>query len=264
MSAIRPITFCLSLALAAPAVAGPVNQWHDTHGARVRIVTEPSPDEEGILRGALEIRLDPGWKTYWRDPGDSGVPPSIAVQGRGNVAQPVIGFPPPERFDDGYSLFAGYDETVAFALSFPVEDPEAGLDFTAELFLGICETICIPVQASLDIAPARMSGEDARIVGEAFARLPDEPHDGFRATTVELRQGRLIVAATLPEGIVDADLYVAGSKYHIMGLPQRMEGTAPRFAVPIHASDGAPGSVRLHYTLVAGGNAVAGTLNLPE
>jgi DsbC/DsbD-like thiol-disulfide interchange protein len=260
----RPLLFAVSMAVAAPASAGTATEWYETHGASIRVVTETVPDADGILRGALEIRLEPGWKTYWRDPGDSGVPPTITVSGNDNVADPEIGFPPPRRFDDGYSQFAGYDETVALALSFPVNDAHGELDFTADLFLGVCETICIPVQASLEIAPARMSGESEWTVAEAFARLPGEAHEGFRARIVEIHEDRLIVETTLPEGGNDAELYVAGTEQYLMGLPDRIEGNATRFAVSFFANSEAMPPARLHYTLVAGGEAVAGTLRLGE
>ena len=51
--------------------------WVTTEGARMRLVVDPEPDPSGITRGALEIDLDEGWKTYWIDPGASGIPPQI-------------------------------------------------------------------------------------------------------------------------------------------------------------------------------------------
>jgi DsbC/DsbD-like thiol-disulfide interchange protein len=250
----------VAMIIAAPALAFPASEWHDTHGASIRILTEAQPDGEGKLRGALEIRLEPGWKTYWRDPGDSGIPPTVTVTGNGNVSDPEIGFPPPARFDDGYSRFAGYDESVALALSFPVDDPDGRLDFTAELFLGVCETICIPVQATLRIVPTQATGEYGMVIGKAFGRLPAKDHDGFHARLVEVGEDGLIVEVRLPEGAGNAELFVASTNEHMTGLPYRLDGSGSRFAVPLR-NTGDPGTaVRLHYTLVAGGKAVAGLL----
>src|SRR5262245_43732610 len=85
-------------ALASPALASS-SDWHEADGGRVRLLTSGRPDEHGVLRGALEIDLKPGWKTYWLDPGDAGVPPSLDVSGSRNVSTAELQFPAPHRFD---------------------------------------------------------------------------------------------------------------------------------------------------------------------
>ena len=57
--------------------------------------------EATYLRAGVEIRLDAGWKTYWRDPGDSGVPPTFDFSGSDNVKSVTVQWPAPERFPDG-------------------------------------------------------------------------------------------------------------------------------------------------------------------
>ncbi len=60
----------------------------------------------------LEIDLKPGWKTYWRDPGDAGVPPTLDASASSNIASAELSFPAPQRFDDGFAIWAGYKEPV--------------------------------------------------------------------------------------------------------------------------------------------------------
>ena len=68
---------------------------------RARQAGDTGPaDEKGVLQGALEIDLKPGWKTYWRDPGDAGVPPTIDATASSNVASAELSFPAPHRFDE--------------------------------------------------------------------------------------------------------------------------------------------------------------------
>ena len=67
-----------------PAAAGS-SDWFETEGARIRLVTIDEPTPEGTLKGTLEIALDAGWKTYWADPGDAGIPPQIDIAGSQNV-----------------------------------------------------------------------------------------------------------------------------------------------------------------------------------
>ena len=103
----------------------------------------------------LEIDLKPGWKTYWRDPGDAGVPPTLDASASSNIASAELSFPAPHRFDDGFAIWAGYKEPVSLPVAFTLTDARQPATIDAKVFLGICETICIPVQATFSsIRPA--------------------------------------------------------------------------------------------------------------
>ena len=94
VASIAALTLVLGPAPALAASSG----WHHADGTSLRIVTSDRSDADGRLRGALEIRLKPGWKTYWLDPGDAGVPPTLTLAD----GRPVdAAFPAPKRFDDG-------------------------------------------------------------------------------------------------------------------------------------------------------------------
>ena len=70
----------LTLLAGSPALASS-SAWHEAEGVRLRLVTSGQADASGMLKGVLQIDLDRDWKTYWRDPGGSGVPPSIDISG---------------------------------------------------------------------------------------------------------------------------------------------------------------------------------------
>src|SRR5690606_17442235 len=144
-------------------------------GGAIRFVTAGQPGPDGLIRGALQIDLAPGWKTYWLDPGSFGVPPQVSVNVQDKAAEVEVGFPAPQRFDDGHAQWAGYDEPVALALTFRLPEGVANAqDVTAHTFLGVCETICIPVQAelTLSLGDNADAAEEAAIVDAAFAALP--------------------------------------------------------------------------------------------
>lgn len=270
------LTFRLAIAaalLAAPAVAPSValaaaSDWHHVEGGAIRLVTDDAPDADGVLRGALEIRLKPGWKTYWRDPGSSGVPPSLTVTVGGEKAEVEIAFPAPTRFDDGYAVWAGYDRSVSLALTLRLP-PGAGLPLSApavaDAFLGVCETICIPVQAELTADEDAGEAEHAAAVDAAFAALPQPERPDFGVRPQAGGDGTITVEATLPAGVSAIDLFVAGTDTLVLGVPERLGGpSAPaRFAVPVlYGSEAGPGE-NLAYTLVTSGGAVSGRLVLP-
>src|SRR5262249_47360799 len=72
------------------------------HSAARLIAGAMSKDRDvQFLRAGIEIKLDPGWRTYWRDPGDSGAPPIFDFSGSENVKSVNVLWPAPEKFPDG-------------------------------------------------------------------------------------------------------------------------------------------------------------------
>lgn len=261
-------TLLLALLLAALAAGGAhaaSSDWHHVEGGSIRIVTSGPPDEDGLLYGALEIRLKPGWKTYWLDPGDAGVPPTLDVVGGDGAATVEIGFPQPQRFDDGYSVWAGYGHPVALALTFALPSADTPARIEASAFLGVCETICIPVQADLVFDPQAGvdDPEHAVIVASAFAALPGPARPGFGAHATAADEDAILVEADLPDGVRALDLFVAGTETLGLGKPELVDGGArPAFRVPVTGRYG-DADGELAYTLVTTAGAVAGRLTLP-
>ena len=239
-------------------------------GGSLRLLTSGLAGEDGLLRGALEIELRPGWKTYWRDPGSSGVPPQIDVSRSLNVSGAELHFPAPEWHEDTYGDWAGYGKPVVLPVTFTIAEPDRFSVVEASLFLGVCEAICVPVQANLTIEPGSQPGdeEDARIVEAAFASLPLPASDEFGVTGTQLSGDALTIHAAVPRDAGKAELFIAGSGGYLLGRPGLVtsgDGSAT-FTVPVFASEnsgGNSGQAKLPYTLVAGDRAVAGELSLP-
>lgn len=256
---------CLVVAPAFGAQAAS-SGWHHVEGGSIRVVTSGAPDEAGRLRGALEIRLKPGWKTYWLDPGASGVPPTLAAAAGGKEAAVEIGFPAPRRFDDGYAPWAGYDRPVSLALTLALpEGKDAPTRLQANVFLGVCETICIPVQATLSFDPGAGPDdpEHAAVVENAFAALPEPARPGFSAEVVEVKDDAVTVEAALPAGVRALDLFVAGTQTLVLGTPEKADGgSRTLFRIPVSTGTGAGGE-EVAYTLVTDAGAVSGRLRLP-
>lgn len=257
----------LSLA-AAQAAQAASSDWHNVEGGSIRIVTAGAPDAEGYIRGALQIDLAPGWKTYWMDPGASGVPPQISAALDGAPAEVEIGFPPPQRFDDGYTQWTGYDHSVSLALTMRVpKDASDRREFTANAFLGVCEMICIPVQAELSFSLEGNgnSAEDAQMVASAFAALPPSLEETMKLELIAREDDALIVEARLPDGMSALDLFLAGNEGLTLEVPEietSTTGSSTRFRVPIAFS--APGAQAgdLAYTLLTSDGAYSGQLSL--
>ncbi len=150
--------------------------WLDHEQARVRLVAagESVGDGERVRLG-LEFRLQPGWKIYWRSPGDAGFPPSLDWRGSENLADAAILWPVPHRF----SLFGletfGYGDAVVLPIHARLERPGDPVALRARLNYLVCEEICIPHddELSLDLrsGPAA-SMRDGLLVAQAELRVP--------------------------------------------------------------------------------------------
>lgn len=249
--------------LSFPAFAAS-SPWAQVEGGAVRLVTDGLPGSDGMLRGALQIRLKPGWKTYWRDPGEAGIPPTVTVVEPANATNVEIGFPAPKRVDDGYSVWAGYDQPVALALAFDL--PDAGArNLGVSVFLGICEMICIPVQAdfSIDLSDNSQAMPDREIVERAFAAVPRQAGRGFEATLVETGESRLLIGVEVPAAAPATDLFVASTENWAFAAPRRTEdGESAAYEVPVLAAPQDPVRETIHYTLVSGDDAVSGTFEI--
>lgn len=260
-----PLALC-ALMLVAPPLFASQSEAYDTEGATIRLVTSGLADAEGRLRGALEIALKPGWKTYWRDPGASGVPPRLDVARGINVDAAEIAFPRPSWHKDDYGSWAGYDQPVSLPVTFQIPKPGRYSLIEAEIFLGVCQTICIPVQASLTVEPgaAPDDPDDARAVAAAFASLPRPAEHGFRVLSGRVEADRLVVEVELPEGSAEAELFLAGADGYAFGVPKRTGRTPDAFEIGLGAlKPGSKGPVRIDYTLAIGDDAVSGFFELP-
>ncbi len=157
--------------------------WFDTGGGQMRLVVEPPQTGAETVRAVLELELLPGWSTYWRDPGASGIPPQVNVDASAGVADARVHFPAPVWIDNAYGDYAGYYGSVSLPITMTrIADGAIGLE--ADVFLGICEDICIPVQTrfSLTVEPANGTTRDALRVSGAHDALPGAPRTGLELT----------------------------------------------------------------------------------
>lgn len=267
----RSVLPALGAALAAllplPAAAGesaPVA----VQGAEVRLIAGSVTGE--VAQAGLDVRLAPQWKTYWRYPGDAGVPPQIDWAGSHNVLGVEMAWPAPRRFADGAGVYSiGYKGNVLFPLAVRLADPKAPARLHLKLDFAVCEALCLPAQAefSLVIDGKDTAAVDARIA-QARALVPQAAALGGAEapalTSVALDRSKspaeLLVEARVANP--KADLFVEGPDQRwALPLPQKTalpDGKA-RFVLAV---DGLPPNAgiegaRLTFTLVDAPRSVA-------
>ncbi len=140
--------------------------------------------EGGARMAALHIKLAPGWKTYWRAPGDAGIPPHFDWGDSRNIASAKAHWPRPVVFDQGGMRSIGYKGELVLPMTLTPERPGEPMVIDATVDIGICEDICVPVRIELNetLSPAARSG-----VRQIKAALADAPLSADKAGVTGLR-----------------------------------------------------------------------------
>lgn len=125
---------------------------------------EPSGDHIA----ALEMLLQPDWKTYWRAPGSGGIPPHFDWTGSQNLQSATLIWPRPVAFDVGGVTSFGYHDRLVLPIKITPTDPNLPVALRAQFSLGICKDICIPVTLTLS-ADLPNAGQTDPVIAAALA-----------------------------------------------------------------------------------------------
>ncbi|WP_160167061.1 protein-disulfide reductase DsbD domain-containing protein [Rhizobium sp. PDO1-076] len=217
------LTFGLLLALATMALTigdtqAASSDWAVNEGGRMRLVLLPA-DPDGRREGALVIEPNSGWITYWKEPGDVGIPPALTLSPGSTAVIESIGFPVPKVLDNSGMRDVGYDHAVTL----PLVIAGLGADtdtLTVNAFIGVCKNICIPFQADLTVALSSGDAavaEEASMISAARQRLPDAPSDDFAVTHYAMRSDlkQLDLTLRLPVGTTEPQVFVSGPSGHV-------------------------------------------------
>jgi suppressor for copper-sensitivity B len=249
---VRAFLALLLWVLAAPVLAAEpgASDWFETDQGRMRLVAA-SATELG-----LEFDMAPGWKIYWRSPGDAGYPPAIDWRGSENLAGAEILWPAPRRFSVLGIDTVGYEGKVVLPIAARPADPAAPLHLHAAVDFLTCREICIPYQAALTLDGTAPSWSG--LIDEWRAKVPN--NDGrLRIEGARVRSGRPAVLELAVAGKLAApDAFVEAPEGFLFGKPILEDGVV---RIPVDASAparlvGQPVSV----TLVDGDDSAAATL----
>lgn len=252
----------------ANALAGS-SEWMDITGGKARlIIAEPLPGATNT-DALLQVDLNPGWKTYWRDPGDAGVPLQIDFTASANAKLVDILYPVPKRFDDGVTVWSGYDQPVAFGLKLERPDRANPVSLKGSVFLGVCEKICVPVRLEVEVeAPdSAKTTIEREIVALGMVQLPLAPEPGMQTTRASVADKSLTIEAEAFDNGVQPELFLAGNQgmqFRAPVLKSAASGKAVFEADILYWKPENPGApAPVHYTLVSGGESVSGLLQIP-
>lgn len=142
--------------------------------------------QNGHFMAGLELQLAPKWKTYWRAPGDAGIPPQFNWSGSSNLRSVVVHWPSPSVFHTNGMQSIGYHDHVILPIEVVAIDPTKPVDLRAEIDLGVCKDICMPAALQMT-AQLTVPGQPDDAIRVAMKSLPmDARQGGLRSIGCEV------------------------------------------------------------------------------
>lgn len=236
----------LTLSVAVAAAAQDATEWQVHEGAKTRLIA--GVGQGGQHHFAWEIELEDGWKTYWRTPGQAGLPPRLNFDGSENLAVARPEFPLPERFDFFGIESYGYAKHLVLPVKAVAEDPARPLSIQATVDFMVCKDLCIPYTTDYQLTvhgkpKAPFDGD----IMMALMQVPDREGGagvGLDVGEVKVRgpagNQRLSVVVESDRPLTDPDILVEADAAFGLSAPQFAllgDGTKGRFVLSV---DGGP------------------------
>ena len=242
----------------------------DLHSA-MRLIAGPRDGD--VLTGGIALQIQPGWKTYWRTPGDSGVPPRFDFSASDNVETVTVLWPAPTKFPDGAGGTSfGYKTQVVLPLRIVAKKPDMPVTLRAEINYAVCEKLCVPVEAKTEVSLPAAAGDPDESLVDALKSVPKPAAVGAaNALTVERvkRDGNAVVVDVKAPDTGEAELFVEGPTPDWALPPPTFKERTPdglqRFTFDLDGlpSGAHPEGAALKLTLAGGGLAYEYDVTLP-
>ena len=261
----------LAASLVPQARAQDASPWlKDGHSA-VRLLA--GSRSGAVLLGGIAFQLQPGWHTYWRNPGDSGVPPRFDFGKSENIEAVTVLWPAPMKFADGAGgISLGYQKQVVLPLRIVAKNADRPVMLRADISYAVCEKLCIPVEASAELPFTSVASTEDSALFAALDTVPKPATIGdpnpltIRGVKRDGKNG-VLVDVVASDG-KDVDLFVEGPTADwALPVPKLLEHSPPgvkRFAFDLDGlPPGAnPDGAAPKLTLVGGARAYEFNVNL--
>jgi suppressor for copper-sensitivity B len=229
----RLLQLALLLAVVAAPAAGraetAASAWFTTEHGAVRLIAAVSAVGTGpTVPLALQFRMAPDWKVYWRSPGDAGFPPQIDWSESDNFAGATLHWPAPVRFSIAGFETVGYSDNLVLPIDVRLDGPGEPAALAARVDYLTCKDICVPYTAALILrlpaGPATPAAE-APLIAAALTRLPGDNGDqGLAIERAESGGGasaapHLVVSALADPAFSAPDLFVEAGDDLVFSAP---------------------------------------------
>jgi len=230
----------LAATFSAPACAADESPWSEDIRSAIRLIAGSNRNADGALRAGIEIKLQPGWKTYWRYPGDSGVPPQFDFSGSENLKTVKVLFPAPHLFTDETGQSLGYKDKVILPLAVSPQQPGKPVRLRLKADYAVCEKLCVPAEGRAELNLAAGDSAQNSVLTAAETRVPKQMTAAQAGLTARRVRG-------------DSKPAVAVDLAASAGQPIELfvEGPTPQWALPIpkRSQDAPAGRAQFHFDL---------------
>jgi DsbC/DsbD-like thiol-disulfide interchange protein len=149
--------------------------WQDNYNSRSRLIIGSYSSDKKLIIG-LQLSIEKGSYSYWRNPGDSGIPPIIDFKDSINIESYDIKYPVPEKIVHSFGSSNGYKDNVIFPIILEPVSTKKPLHINVTFDYGICDTVCVPVNNNLSYIISNLgslSKEKSLLVNEFLERVPN-------------------------------------------------------------------------------------------
>jgi DsbC/DsbD-like thiol-disulfide interchange protein len=207
--------------------------WDGDARSAVRLIAGSSA-APAPMRAGIEIRLQPGWHTYWRYPGDAGVPPRFDFSGSHNVGGVTVLWPAPQRIPEQGLHAIGYTKDVILPLLVEPQDSKLPMTLHLQVDYAVCEKLCVPAQGTAQLALTRGPSSRDGALARAQLRVPKR---------LALGEGLLAIRSvqrerSAPRSRVIIDVAAPADA----GVELFVEGPSSDWALPLPTAGGAGGA----------------------
>ncbi len=226
-------------------------KWSVGHKSQTRLIIGSMPGEQGqpIYYAGLEIKMEPGWKTYWRQPGDDGgIPPYFNWSKSVNLKGTRVLFPTPKRFSESTGESIGYKKHVVLPVAVQAMNDSKKLGLAVQFEYGVCREICIPAQAKLALEvdlkslrqmPPQLARAISAVPVSGNSSSPGLPQLLDVTATYDGASPKLRFRAAFPGQGSGADLFVdAGRRVYLPMTKKAGPGSASGQVFEIDLSKG--------------------------
>jgi len=275
-----PLTFYLPRGW-TPWMAALALQWSSCVAAQSAVLTTEhvhaqllAHAPEGIAPGklvwlGLAIDHQPHWHTYWKNPGDSGLPTTLTWQLGGQAVAGDVAWPTPQVFKVGPLLNHGYEGNLLLPVPVTIAPGFSGDALRVRLQAEwlVCKDICVPESGDfvLEVPVRAATTAHAKRFDAALARVPREL-PSVRARAVIERRALQVQADGLPAELHGRKLRffaeMAGVVEHAAAIEQRWDGTHWFARVPL-SSQRSESPPAMHAVLAPMGQLTGIRIRLP-
>ncbi len=170
MQSVRILAISAALLAVCGIASADSSPWSQDMRSAIRLISGDASARP--MQAGVEMKMQPGWHTYWRYPGDSGVPPQFDFAGSENLKSAAVLFPAPQLRKEAGGETIGYEQNVIFPVDVMAKDASKPVKLKLSLDYAVCKNMCVPAKGEAELLLNPGGSASYAALNEARARVP--------------------------------------------------------------------------------------------